>query len=126
MGTQAQDAGPTGRLMGLNWWTPVIGWQAAYNSKLQETFVALASEWQAFIGRRMTEDLSVLQQVAGARSPDQLWQAYAKFWQNAAADYAQEYAIMAKLAGTCLISGAAVAEQTLRAGPVAPPLSKAA
>ena len=126
MDTQAQNTTEISSPMGMNWWTPVTAWQTAHSVNLQKTVVTLASEWQAFVGRRMKEDVSLLQQLGAVRSPDQLWKLYATFWQNAAADYAQEYVRLAKLAGTCAMSGAAVANESLRSRVEAPPLPKAA
>ena len=46
--------------------------------------------------RRIKE---VAQRLANAREPDAVWNAYARFWQKAANDYAHEYGITAKLTG---------------------------
>lgn len=110
-----------------SWWNPAMGAQAAYNTKLHETFLALSDEWQTFVGQRVKEDLHLLQQVGTARTPEQIWMIYTKFWQKAVEDYAHEYAAIVRAAGNCVISGVSAAEGALHAGVNAiPPLSKAA
>ena len=113
--------------IGINWWAPAMTWGAGYNGKLHETYLALSNEWQAFVGRRVGEDLHLLQQIGTARNAEQFWDVYTKFWQKAAEDYSHEYAVCAKLAATCVISGISAAEQAVRtSAESAPPLSKAA
>lgn len=120
MRAKAREAKIIALPMGLNWWVPV---GTGYNAKLHESYLALSNEWQAFVGRRVGEDLHLLQQIGTAKSVDQYWDIYTKFWQKAAEDYTHEYAAIAKLAATSVIS---VAKQALRASDSAPHLSKAA
>jgi len=74
-------------------------WKSA-NSRMHDSFVAMSDEWQAFIGRRMKQDLHLWQDLAGAKTPDAIWSAYAGFWQKAVEDYWQEYAAFTKLSGS--------------------------
>ncbi|NJO33959.1 MAG: hypothetical protein HC869_13270 [Rhodospirillales bacterium] len=100
-----------------------MGAQSAYNAKLHETFLALSNEWQAFVGQRVKEDMHVLQRIAGAKSPEQVWTVCSKFWQKAAEDYAREYSVIIKLTGNCVISSASAAEEALHASAEAAPTS---
>jgi len=127
MRAKAREAETVTLPIGMNWWAPAMAWGAGYNAKLHETYLALSYEWQTFVGRRVAEDLRLLQQIGTARNPEQFWHVHTQFWQKAAQDYTQEYAVIAKLAATCVISGISVAEQAVRTPPeAAPPLSKAA
>lgn len=127
MRAKAREAETLPLPIGINWWAPTMTWGAGYNAKLHETYLALSNEWQAFVGRRVAEDLHLLQQIGTARNPEQFWRVHTQFWQKAAEDYTQEYAVIAKLAATCVISGISVTEQAVRTPPEpAPPLPKAA
>ena len=55
-------------------------------------------QWQAFLGRRVNQDLRLFQELCAAKSPDDVLRAWSLFWQQAAADYGEEYSAMAKLA----------------------------
>ena len=110
-----------------NWWSPIIGARAAdYEAKLHETFNALSIEWQAFIAKRVKEDLRALRQITSANSPEQIWTTSTRFWKKAAEDYALEYAAIVRLASDCVIPGGSLAAEDLHAGenPV-PPISNA-
>ena len=113
---------------GLGWWPPFTGWQAGASSDLHESLLAISNEWQAFVQRRVGEDLHTLQQFGAATSPVQTWSVWAAFWQKAAEDYAREYAVIGKLAADCVRCSIAAANETTRNEPEAaePPLSKAA
>lgn len=84
---------------------PVNAWGAAFtlnaecNAALHEGFAAFSREWQDFVSARMKEDLTLVQRVGAAKSPEQVWTAYATFWQKAVEDYWKEYGRAAKLAG---------------------------
>ena len=81
-----------------DWWTPAITGCAAANSKLHRSFLDLSVEWQTFVGRRLSEDFHLLQELSTAKAPDQVWNAWSRFWQKAAEDYGREYSVIAKLA----------------------------
>jgi hypothetical protein len=79
-------------------WGPALCFNAECNAALHEGFLAFSKEWQEFLSKRMTEDLALLRRAGSAESPEQLWGAYAAFWQKAAEDYSEEYGKAAKLA----------------------------
>jgi hypothetical protein len=108
-----------------NWLGPVMDARADYNAKLHEAFIALSREWQTFVGERIKEDLHLMREVGTAKTPEQLWNASARFWQKAAEDYAHEYGVCTRLALECVIPGVSAAGQALHAEP-AHSLSKAA
>jgi hypothetical protein len=127
MRTKTRETGQLPWPLAWNWLNPGIGAKAAYNTKLHEAFVAISNEWQTFVGQRLKEDLHLMRELGAAKTPEQIWATSARFWQKAAEDYAQEYALMAKLAGDCVVCGVSAAEEALQAQPEAtPPLSKAA
>jgi hypothetical protein len=88
-------------------WNPFLAGAVRWNGQAQDGFATLVGEWQNFLGRRLREDLVLVQRLAGCTSPDQIWIAYAEFWQKAAEDYGSEYVTMSKLA-------AGVTNETLR------------
>jgi hypothetical protein len=127
MRTKARETQQSPWPLTWNWLSPAMGAQAAYNTKLHETFLALSNEWQTFVGQRVKEDLHLMREICMAKTPEQFWTISANFWQKAAEDYAHEYGVMAKLAGDCAICGVSAAEDALHAQPeTVPPLSKAA
>jgi hypothetical protein len=83
-------------------WQPF--WAAALgcNAQAHESRVRIASQWQEFVGRRLTEDFTLMQRLARCATPHQVMAAYADFWRQAADDYGNEIVAMSKL-----MSGAA-------------------
>jgi hypothetical protein len=81
-----------------DWWTPAISGCAAANGKLHQPYLDFSVEWQTFVGRRFSEDFHLLQELSAAKAPDQVWNAWSRFWRETAEDYGREYSIMAKLA----------------------------
>jgi hypothetical protein len=57
----------------------------------------IASERQNFVSSRLQEDFVLIQRVAHSRTRDQVWAAYAGFWQKAVADYGKEYMTAGRL-----------------------------
>ena len=93
--------------LALTMWNPFLP-GAGSNGQARDGFATLVSEWQNFVARRLREVLVLAQRLARCTSPDQIWIAYAEFWQKAAEDYGSEYVTMSKLA-------AGVTSKTLRA-----------
>jgi hypothetical protein len=81
----------------LNMWNPLLIGMTKSNGHAAEGFATLFSEWQNFVARRLQQDLLLAQKLTQAKTPDGIIAAYADFWQKAASDYAQEYAMIAKL-----------------------------
>jgi hypothetical protein len=80
------------------WWMPMVnGWSVA-NDRVHQVSINLSIEWQTFIGRRLNDDVRLLQQLSTARAPDEAWHAWLQFWQKAVEDYAAEYPVMVGLA----------------------------
>jgi len=80
-----------------DWCTPAMSWSAA-NESAHRAWVDLAAEWQTFVGRRLNEDLHLFQELSAAKAPEEVWNAWSRFWQKAAGDYGAEYSAIAKLA----------------------------
>lgn len=95
-------------VLALAMWNPFLAGAAKWNGGTHDGFATLVGEWQNFLGRRLKEDLTLVQRLTGCTSPDQIWAAYAEFWQKAAEDYACECVTMSKLASS-------VTDKTLRA-----------
>ena len=57
------------------WWPAFAGY-GEWNTRLQQGTVALCREWQDFLGRRIAEDVALVQRLGTARSPEQVWAAY--------------------------------------------------
>ena len=85
---------------GFALWQPDLGWWTSSSTRLQDSFVALSNEWQAFVASRVKEDLHLWQELAGARTPDAIWSSYTGFWQKAVEDYQKECAKLAQLSGS--------------------------
>jgi len=71
---------------------------AAASESAHRACVDLAAEWQGFIGRRLDEDLHLFQELSAAKAPEEVWNAWSRFWEKATWDYAVEYAAIAKFA----------------------------
>ena len=87
---------------GSGFWQPNIDWWAFANSHLNNSFIGVSNEWQAFIVRRVQEDLHLWQDLANAKTPQAFWTAFISFWQRAVEDYWTEYATFAKMSRTPL------------------------
>jgi hypothetical protein len=87
-----------GPALALAMWNPFLAGATKWNGEAHDGFATLVGEWQDFLGRRLKEDLALVQRLTGCSSPDQIWAAYADFWQKAAADYGCECVTMSKLA----------------------------
>jgi hypothetical protein len=111
-----KDAGNITTSWLSDWWTPVITGRAGV-------------EWQAFVGRRISEDVHLLQALSTAKAPDQIWNAWSRFWQKAAEDYGKEYSMLAKLAAGFVASIAPISKDDFGGDTLVPrphPQSKAA
>jgi hypothetical protein len=79
----------------LTTWNPFLA--GALNSQGLEELGTIADEWQGFVGRRLKEDVALLQRLTRSTTPDQVLSAYADFWQKAGEDYGSEITKMTKL-----------------------------
>ena len=66
---------------------PTLSAMAEVNTKLYESIAAANREWTSFVNRRLKEDLAVPQQLAECKTPQDLFQVYAQFFQNACSQY---------------------------------------
>jgi hypothetical protein len=53
-------------------------------------FGTIAREWQDFVGRRLKEDVALMQRLARCSTPDEVLSTYADFWRKAGEDYGKE------------------------------------
>jgi hypothetical protein len=92
-------------------WSPILAWTAQSNAKLHETFAAISCEWQDFLARRLMEDTDLLRRTGASWSPQQVWEAYASFWQKAVEDYTGEFARVTNLTGRLASSASSPAPE---------------
>jgi hypothetical protein len=97
-------------------WSPLWAGTLKWNVQASEGFGTIASEWQNFVSARLREDFALMQRVAHSRTPDQVWAAYAKFWQTAVEDYGREYLMigrhMAKVMSESVTAAQSIAGET--------------
>ena len=97
---------------------PGLTAMAQVNSKVCDNITAWNKEWVTFVNRRIQEDFSLPQQLAGCRSMQDMQAVYTRFVQNAVAHYNAEYEQWGKL-NQSLIGETAHLMQT-QAGKVQP------
>ena len=76
---------------------PTLSAMAEVNTRLYESIAAANREWTSFVNQRLKEDLAVPQQLAECRTPQDLFQVYAQFFQNACSQYQSGLEQMTKL-----------------------------
>lgn len=76
---------------------PAFTAMAEANTRLYESIAAANREWASFVNRRVKEDLAVPQQLAGCKTPQDLYRVYAQFFQNACSQYQSGLEQMTKL-----------------------------
>jgi hypothetical protein len=82
----------------LGMWGPRLIGAAKLSAQVQQGLGTLASEWQNFVGRRVKEDVTFVQRLMRSRTPEQIWEAHAEFWEKAMEDYTREHLLMCRLA----------------------------
>ena len=92
---QANIFASPGLVFGL--WNPFLIGISQFNGHAMEGFGTIFSEWQNFVGRRLTQNMLLMQQLAKSQSPENISEAFAEFWQNAFADYTKEIETLNKL-----------------------------
>lgn len=102
--------------MALNSWTPFLAGTSCWNHQAAEGFSTLSLEWQDFLPRRFKEDGALLNKVSTSTSPDQLWSAYASFWNKAMDDYGAEFARMMNLTAIVTAENLAATQQAADEG----------
>lgn len=95
----------------LNSWTPLLAGTSYWNHQAHQGLSTLNLEWQDFLARRFKEDAGLLNKIATSTSPDQLWSAYASFWEKAMDDYGAEFARMTKLVAGVTAKNLAATQQ---------------
>jgi hypothetical protein len=102
----------------------LTGTATAWSDRCRRELPALLAEWEVFAAQRVKEDLGLVQRIATARSPLDIWAAYADFWQRAYRDYSQE--MMAMLSHARAAEGDVTAPARANDGPKASGERKAA
>jgi hypothetical protein len=83
--------------LAFSMWNPFLAGALRGNAHIHEGFGTIASEWQDFVGRRLKEDVALMQRLTSSRAPDQILVAYSDFWQKAVEDYGKEITTMFEL-----------------------------
>lgn len=95
----------------LHLWHPLLIGTAKFNERVG----TVASECQAFAGRRFKDNVDLILRLARSSTPDEMAAAYRDFWNKAAQDCAQEIATLtelaAGLASTIMTAAQSAAEQ---------------
>ena len=81
----------------LQIWNPMLGGLQTWQGNSGKAITALNTEWLAFVNRRMQEDLALPHRLGSAKTPEEMWRAYAGFWQHTIEDYQNEYKEMLRL-----------------------------
>lgn len=76
-------------------WNPVAGELGAWNSDARHASEAITQSWLRLVGDRMAKDAAFPQQLASCKTIDDVYQVYAKFWQQAANDYGRGFTAIA-------------------------------
>jgi len=79
----------------LTAWNPVAGKFGAWNSDAQHATEEIAHSWFRFVGDRMAKDAAFPEQLANCKTVNDVYQAYAQFWQQAANDYGKGFTTIA-------------------------------
>jgi hypothetical protein len=74
---------------------PAAACAEAWNTAICQAGDEVAKSWVKFVGERLAKDSALPHQFAACRNPNDIYNLYAKFWQQAAGDYAAEFSIIA-------------------------------
>lgn len=99
------DEGRDTALLPFDLWNPLMVFGAEWNSRLVEQWASMSGEWQAFVKRRLKEDLELGKHLAAARGAEEMCKVYIDFWQKAQQEYAHEFALLSRKAGSVLETG---------------------
>lgn len=87
---------------------PMMRGMADCSNALCDGYVALSSEWLAFVNRRMQSDLSLPAKLSACANPQALLDEWAGFMNTAADDYRKEFSRLSAI-GTATSRRAAAA-----------------
>jgi hypothetical protein len=78
-----------------NVWSPAANYVEAWNTAVCQAGDDVAKSWVKFVGERLAKDSAFSQQFVSCRGPADIYDLYAKFWQQMAGDYAAEFSTVA-------------------------------
>jgi hypothetical protein len=78
-------------------WAPFMAGALRWNVRTHEMFTSVMGEWQSFVGRRLGEDVALMQRLMCSRTRDQVLTAYVDFWGKAVGDYGKELTTLTNL-----------------------------
>jgi hypothetical protein len=81
----------------LSMWNQILAGARDGDSEPFGELGRIAGEWQDFVGRRLREDVALLQRLSRSGTPDEIMAAYADFWRKAGEDYGKEITTMTAL-----------------------------
>ncbi len=96
-----RNGSPSSRVPGrgiaslTNIWSPAATYAEAWNTAVCQAGDDVAKSWVKFVGERLAKDSTFSQQFASCRGPADIYDLYAKFWQQMASDYAAEFSTIA-------------------------------
>jgi hypothetical protein len=92
-------------------WNPFL----AADGEALGGFGTIAREWQDFVGRRLKEDVALMQRLARCSTPDQVLSAYGDFWRKAGEDYGKEITtltgLMTDMAGKLAVAAQSATDE---------------
>jgi Phasin protein len=94
-----------------DWWTHAATGCVAAHESAYRVCVQIAAQCQAFSGRRLQKDLHLLPEISSVKDPDEVWNAWSRFWQTAAEDFGAEYSTIAKLTASSMPTASVRARQ---------------
>jgi hypothetical protein len=76
-------------------WTPAAAYFEAWNKAVYRAGDEVTQSWLKFVDSRLAKDSALPQQITACRNLGDVYDVYAKFWQQMAGDYASEFSSIA-------------------------------
>jgi hypothetical protein len=103
---------PLAPALALMMWNPFL----SGNAEALGALGTVTHEWQEFLGRRLKEDVALVQRLARCSTPDQVLSAYGDFWRKAGEDYGKEITtltgLMTDMAGKMAAAAQSATDET--------------
>jgi hypothetical protein len=93
---------------------PIMMWNPFLTGDVEAlgAFGTIAREWQDFVGRRLKEDVALVERLARCSRPHHVLSAYADFWRKVGEVYGKEITTMTDLMADMAAKMAAAAQSS--------------
>jgi Phasin protein len=91
---------------------PTVEGMAEFNGKTISGWTALQREWTGFLMHRVQEEVALAHRLAKCSGPQDAFDVYANFYQQAFADYQREFGELMRLGQTSLSEATSAAQKT--------------